>query len=56
MLVPCRPVVYDVETVAGTRDLVAAVAPRTRVLCVLNAVPPRGPREGRTGAISRGYS
>ena len=41
VLVPCRPAVYDVETVAGTRDLVAAVAPRTPLLCVLNAVPPR---------------
>ena len=26
VLVPCRPAVYDVETVAGTCDLVAAVA------------------------------
>ena len=39
------------ETVAGTRDLVAAVAPRTPVLCVLNAVPPRGPREGQARAL-----
>ena len=51
VLVPCRPAVYDVETVAGTRDLVAAVAPRTPVLCVLNAVPPRGPREGQARAL-----
>ena len=43
--VPCRPAVYDLETVAATRDLVAAVAPTTPVLCVLNGVPPRGPRE-----------
>ena len=51
VLVPSRPAVYDVETVAGTRDLVAAVAPRTPVLCVLNAVPPRGPREGQARAL-----
>ena len=48
---PSRPAVYDVETVAGTRDLVAAVAPATPVLCVLNAVPPRGPREGQARAL-----
>ena len=41
VLVPSRPAVYNVETVAGTRDLVAAVAPRTPVLCLLNAAPPR---------------
>ena len=51
VLVPSRPTVYDVETVAGTRDLVAAVAPRTPVLCVLNAVPPRGLREGQARAL-----
>ena len=51
VLVPCRPAVYDVETVAGTRDLVRAVAPRTSGLCVLNAVPPRGPREGQARAL-----
>ena len=51
VLVPSRPAVYDVETVAGTRDLVAAVAPATPVLCVLNAVPPRGPREGQARAL-----
>ena len=46
VLVPCRPAVHDVETVADTRDLVAAAAPRTRVFCVLNAVPLRGPGRG----------
>jgi len=51
VLVPCRPAVYDVETVAGIRDLVAAVAPATPVLCVLNAVPPRGPREGQARTL-----
>ena len=51
VLVPSRPAVYDVETVAGTRDVVAAVAPATPVLRVLNAVPPRGPREGQARAL-----
>ena len=51
VLMPSRPAVYDVETVAGTRDLVPLVAPWTPVLCVLNAVPPRGPREGQARAL-----
>ncbi len=45
VLIPCRPAVYDLETVAATADLVRAVAPATRLLCVLNGVPPRGPRQ-----------
>ena len=45
VLVPCRPAVYDLETVAATVDLVRAVAPTTRLLCVLNGVPPRGQRQ-----------
>ena len=45
VLVPCRPAVYDLETVAATVDVIRAVAPDTRFLCVLNGVPPRGPRQ-----------
>ena len=45
VVVPSRPAVYDLETVAATIDLVRAVAPATRLLCVLNGVPPRGPRQ-----------
>ena len=45
VVVPCRPAVYDLETVAATADLIRAVAPATRFLCVLNGVPPRGPRQ-----------
>ena len=45
VVVPCRPAVYDLETVTATVDVVRAVAPATRLLCVLNGVPPRGPRE-----------
>ena len=45
VVVPCRPAVYDLETVAATAELVRAVAPATRLLCVLNGVPPRGPRQ-----------
>ncbi|MCY3810319.1 MAG: ParA family protein [Gammaproteobacteria bacterium] len=45
VLVPCRPAVYDLETVAATVDTIRAVAPDTSFLCVLNGVPPRGPRQ-----------
>ena len=45
ILVPCRPAVVDLETVFTTADLARAVAPATPLLCVLNAVPPRGPLE-----------
>ena len=45
VVVPCRPAVYDLETVSATVDVVRAVAPDTRFLCVLNGVPPRGPRQ-----------
>jgi len=45
VLIPCRPAVYDLETIAATVDIVRAVAPATRFLCVLNGVPPRGPRQ-----------
>ena len=45
VVVPCRPAVYDLETVAATVDVIRAVAPATRFLCVLNGVPPRGPRQ-----------
>ena len=45
VLIPCRPAVYDLETVAATVDVIRAVAPDTPFLCVLNGVPPRGPRQ-----------
>ena len=37
--------VYDLETVVATVDVLRAVAPGVAVLCVLNGVPPRGPRQ-----------
>ena len=52
VLIPCRPAVYDLETVAATADLVRAVAPATRLLCVLNGVPPRGRGSSRRAMSS----
>ena len=43
VLIPCRPAVYDLETVATTVDL-ARLADKTPVLAVLNGVPARGPK------------
>ncbi len=37
--------VYDIETVAATVEVIRAVAPGTRFLCVLNGVPRRGPSQ-----------
>ena len=45
VVIPCRPAVYDLETVVTTLDVVRAVAPATRYVCVLNGVPPRGQRQ-----------
>ena len=44
VLVPCRPAVYDLETVTTTVDLVRAARSDVDLRCVLNAVPARGPR------------
>ena len=43
VLVPCRPAVYDLETIATTVDLVGLAGGKP-VLVVLNGVPSRGPK------------
>ena len=53
IVVPCRPAVYDLETVAATIEVVRAVAPDTPFLCVLNGVPPRGPRQPQARQLLR---
>ena len=45
VLVPCRPAIYDLETVMTTVELVRFAERDTPLLCVLNSVPPRGPRQ-----------
>jgi chromosome partitioning protein len=44
IIIPCRPQIYDLETIANTRELIM-VAGRQSVLVVLNAIPPRGDRQ-----------
>jgi chromosome partitioning protein len=52
VLIPCRPAVYDLETVATTLDLVRfAGGPPTAV--ILNGVPPRGSKRADAEAILR---
>ncbi len=43
VLIPCKPSIYDVETLQATIDLVLSRAKRPPVV-VLNAVPPQGLR------------
>ena len=45
VLTPCRPAIYDLETVMTTVELVRLAQQHTPLLCVLNGVPPRGPRQ-----------
>ena len=49
VLVPCRPAIFDLETVATTVDLVGYA--RTPALSVLNAVPWRGARGDQAAAV-----
>lgn len=47
IVIPCRPQIYDLETVPNSRQLIA-LAGDTPTLVVLNAVPPRGARADQT--------
>lgn len=43
VMIPCRPSIYDLETVATTIELVRYAGDRPTIV-VLNGVPPRGPK------------
>ncbi|MGP0566711.1 MULTISPECIES: AAA family ATPase [unclassified Nitrospina] len=43
ILVPCRPQIYDLETIPATKEIINLVGD-TPALVVLNAVPPQGRR------------
>ncbi|CAI2717514.1 AAA family ATPase [Nitrospina watsonii] len=43
ILVPCRPQIYDLETIPATKEIIN-LAGDTPALVVLNAVPPQGRR------------
>jgi chromosome partitioning protein len=44
IIIPCRPQIYDLETITNTRELIA-LAGNKPALVVLNAIPSRGDRQ-----------
>jgi chromosome partitioning protein len=44
IIIPCRPQIYDLETITHTRELIA-LAGNKPALVVLNAIPARGDRQ-----------
>jgi chromosome partitioning protein len=54
ILVPCRPQIYDLETIPNTKELVTLAGTGRSAVAILNARPPRGSRhEQATRAIER---
>jgi chromosome partitioning protein len=54
VLIPCRPQVYDLETVPNSRDLVALAGDKP-VVVLLNAVPSRGTRHEEAAAAVKAF-
>jgi chromosome partitioning protein len=52
VLIPCKPSIYDLETIQATFDLVQGRARRSP-LVVLNAVPAQGARSGQAAQAIR---
>jgi chromosome partitioning protein len=52
ILVPCRPAIYDLETVATTAELVGYAGGRP-VAVILNGVPPRGGKGEQAADVIR---
>lgn len=52
VLVPCRPAIYDLETVATTAELVGYAGGRP-VAVILNGVPPRGTKGEQAADVIR---
>jgi chromosome partitioning protein len=50
VVIPCRPAIYDLETVATTVELVRFAGGRP-VTVVLNGVPPRGPKQEQASDV-----
>lgn len=43
VIIPCRPQIYDLETIPNTKEIIALAGSKPAII-VLNAVPPRGNR------------
>ena len=52
VLVPCRPSIFDLETISTTLELLAAVGSKP-VAGVLNGVPPRGTKREQAETVLR---
>lgn len=52
VLVPCRPAIYDLETVATTAELVNIAGGRPMAV-ILNGVPPRGDKAEQAADVIR---
>ena len=48
ILIPCRPAIYDLETVATTVELIRFAGDKP-VAVVLTGVPARGPKREQAG-------
>ncbi len=52
ILIPCRPAIYDLETVATTLELIRVTGEKP-VAAILNGVPPRGSRKDQAEEVLR---
>ena len=50
LLIPCRPAIYDLETVTTTLDLIRLSGGKLAAV-ILNAVPPRGTKHEQAADI-----
>lgn len=55
VLIPCRPAIYDLETVATTAELVGYAGGRPMAV-ILNGVPPRGSKREQAEEVIRGLT
>jgi chromosome partitioning protein len=55
VLIPCRPAIYDLETVATTAELVGYAGGRP-IAVILNGVPPRGTKRDQAEDVIRGLT
>ena len=55
ILIPCRPAIYDLETVATTAELVGYAGGRPMAV-ILNGVPSRGTKREQAADVIRGLT
>jgi chromosome partitioning protein len=55
VLIPCRPQIYDIETLSATKEIIDLAGGRPAFV-ILNAVPPQGRRHEEAQAAIEGIS